>query len=434
MHFHKQSYLSFIIYSILGFFVFSSKTVAQEAYNHCAKALELCPNSSYSVNNIWATSTSCVPCDDNFSFCFTPYNTIWLKFQTNSSGGFTQIDFKNLVFLNGTNQGNEAQASLLKVGVACDGTTYSLEGNCILNAKNNFIITSSLEANSTYYIALNGAKNGAGTTKAAEFTLDVSISGAGVSRFQPSILLKNKTQFCKNEVATFRANLLFCSDSSVYNWFINDTLVAVTKDSVFNTTALKNNDIVSVTNTCFTYCQVSPSTQTVPLKIIDFIVEAGKDTTILEDEQIQLKGFTTAANYYWVPDLFLSNPNQIDPFVTPNESITYHLKGELNGCIIQDGVNITVIPLLEITNTFSPNGDLKNDTWKIPSLVSFPNSVIHIYDRWGQIVYETVGYNESKAWDGTLNGKPLNDGVYYYTIELNNEENRKVTGYLNLVR
>ncbi|MGV3631924.1 MAG: gliding motility-associated C-terminal domain-containing protein [Bacteroidota bacterium] len=422
----------FVNVSLILFFALFGR--AQESYNQCSQALEICPLVPVQVNNIAANITFCTPCDDNFSSCFTPNNTIWMKFTTNSTGGFTQIDFSNLVFESSAGQDTEAQATILRANAPCDATTYSLQGNCITNATGNFTLTANLAANTTYYVVANGAKNGPGITKAAEFTADVFLSGAGVVRITPSIVADFQAFYCKNEIATFVAHLDNCPDSTEYRWFINDTLAGVTQDSVFQTTVLKNGDVLSVSNSCFTQCTVHPVSATPPLFVFDFVLDAGPDFMINYGQSVGLVGTTDATAFHWSPPGLVSNPGILDPVAYPKITTTYYLTGELNGCSKTDAMTVTVGLTLEITNTFTPNDDGSNDTWNIPGLVNYPNCFVQIFDRWGQQVYNATGYNAKKAWDGTKNGKELNEGVYYYTIELRDGSEDVLTGYLNLIR
>ncbi len=68
-----------------------------------------------------------------------------------------------------------------------------------------------------------------------------------------------------------------------------------------------------------------------------------------------------------------------------------------------------------IPNAFSPNGDGVNDTWVIDNLAKYPNAMVTIYNRYGVMLFNTVGY--TKPWNGTFNGKPVPVGTYYYVIE-----------------
>jgi gliding motility-associated-like protein len=77
---------------------------------------------------------------------------------------------------------------------------------------------------------------------------------------------------------------------------------------------------------------------------------------------------------------------------------------------------------LDIPNTFTPNGDLSNDTWAIEPLQRsdrFTDTVVKVYTKRGLLVWETVGLDLENQWDGTYNGESLPPDTYYYTIDLN---------------
>jgi hypothetical protein len=64
-------------------------------------------------------------------------------------------------------------------------------------------------------------------------------------------------------------------------------------------------------------------------------------------------------------------------------------------------VDVTVgISTLNITNTFTPNGDGINDYWKINNIENYPNAVIQVFTRYGQKIFESKGYQVS--FDGYL--------------------------------
>lgn len=74
---------------------------------------------------------------------------------------------------------------------------------------------------------------------------------------------------------------------------------------------------------------------------------------------------------------------------------------------------------LEIPNTFTPNGDNSNDTWRIqaPNKDQLGEAVIRVYNRRGLLLYESIGFEQE--WDGISNGEVLPVDTYYYTIDLN---------------
>jgi gliding motility-associated-like protein len=417
------------IVNVLLFSVLSSFLMSQESYNNCAQALEICPNQAFSVNNILANKTLCSNCDDNFNFCFAPINSIWLKFTSNNSGGNCQIDFSNLIFETGTGQDNEIQATIIKAQAPCDGTTYTAIGNCVSNATGNFSLAGNLVANSIYYVVISGSKN-AGFTKVAEASMDVSISGPGVDRIIPFLSINAPTTTCKNELVTFTCNIQNCPDSLNYQWFINGELFAQTPGIVFQTTALNNGDVVTVSNTCFIQCPAIVTSSSLPIFVETFLVDAGEDKFISLGESVQLDGFTAALNYSWAPTGLIN----LSPKVSPSETTTYFLSGTQNGCTITDNVLVTVSLKLEITNSFSPNQDGYNDTWEIPSLEQFPNCLVQIYSRWGQLVFTSTGYGSKKAWDGKINGKLANESTFFYTIDLRDGSDRILKGNVSIIR
>jgi gliding motility-associated-like protein len=90
------------------------------------------------------------------------------------------------------------------------------------------------------------------------------------------------------------------------------------------------------------------------------------------------------------------------------------------------GVSITrefIITVLDGEEAFfqtgiTPNGDGHNDTWKINGLKNCPDCLVEIYNRWGQKIFSSVGYE--KEWDGTYNDEVLPVGTYYYIVDYKN--------------
>ena len=75
---------------------------------------------------------------------------------------------------------------------------------------------------------------------------------------------------------------------------------------------------------------------------------------------------------------------------------------------------------LDIPNTFTPNGDKANDTWRVRPLADasrFNKALIKVYNKKGLLIYESNGFE--KSWDGYFNGEILPVDTYYYTIDLN---------------
>ncbi len=70
-----------------------------------------------------------------------------------------------------------------------------------------------------------------------------------------------------------------------------------------------------------------------------------------------------------------------------------------------------------IPNTFTPNGDGINEDFLIFGLGYCDSYELYIYDRWGQLLFETN--NQGPIWNGTFNNKKVEEGVYCYLIKFN---------------
>lgn len=424
-----------VIVLLIYFFSFLGK--AQEVYNSCSEALIICPNIPTSVNNLGANKTFCPGCEDDFNYCFAPNNSIWLTFSTNSLGGDVQVDLTNLVFESNVGQDTELQATVIQANIPCNSASYTLVGDCNFNATSNFTLNAfGLMANQDYYIVISGSLNGVGITNAAECTLDVMVSGVGVDQVQPTISFISEPTgtLCPETNTTFEVEVANCDNPTFFNWYINKELVAVTSEPSFSTAALRNGDKVYVETSCYTYCPVIALDSTNTIAVYEFNVDAGLDASIQLGDVIQLNGSTDATTYSWAPTFYLSNPNLLDPLATPEASITYTLTAEFNGCIKSDYVVITVDSGLFFPNTFSPNEDGTNDKWVIKGIEEYPDCDVRIYDRWGQEIFQSTGYSSSKAWDGTTKSGKVPSGVYFYKVNLRDEEKQVLSGNITLIR
>jgi gliding motility-associated-like protein len=80
---------------------------------------------------------------------------------------------------------------------------------------------------------------------------------------------------------------------------------------------------------------------------------------------------------------------------------------------------------LDIPNSFTPDGNGKNDYWVIgiknsdddDDVLRYEDTSIKVYDRRGHLVFETVGFDT--PWDGrSKTGEKLPVDSYFYTIEV----------------
>lgn len=111
------------------------------------------------------------------------------------------------------------------------------------------------------------------------------------------------------------------------------------------------------------------------------------------------------------------------------------------GCADGETIDVEVAPRLRdscnvsifVPNTFTPNDDNLNDVLKVmgEGIVSMH---LHIFDRWGEEVYETELQEE--GWDGTFKDEPLSPAVFFYYLEyeLENGSEAIQKGSITLLR
>lgn len=90
---------------------------------------------------------------------------------------------------------------------------------------------------------------------------------------------------------------------------------------------------------------------------------------------------------------------------------------------------------LVFPNAFSPNGDDKNPTFRPKEYQSLVEFHAYIFNRWGHKLYEWTDPS-ADGWDGTFNGKPVKDGVYFLLCKAKGADGRvyNIRKDVNLLR
>jgi len=70
--------------------------------------------------------------------------------------------------------------------------------------------------------------------------------------------------------------------------------------------------------------------------------------------------------------------------------------------------------LFSYPNAFTPNGDGRNDRFRVITYGNMENYELSIYDRWGQRVFTTT--DPYTGWDGNYHGQPCEIGTYFYLL------------------
>ena len=248
----------------------------------------------------------------------------------------------------------------------------------------------------------------------------------------------NQLAGCVPETIIF-SNLSIAPDSSTYSWSFGDGSKGVAKDT--------NHTYSSVDSFTVKYIVTSPQgcmDSLVKSKYIS-LKEAPKaaftietTTTFIPDLSISfLNKSEGATKYYWdFGDLAYSG--LVTPKHAYSDSGNYEIcltasSSEFCSAKICDTITIISSKKLAIPSAFSPNGDNKNDVFK---LLGGPCKELNfkIFNEWGNVVFES--YSQEIGWDGTYKGDLQPIGTYNYTITGKTVDDKTVNlfGIINLTK
>lgn len=119
-------------------------------------------------------------------------------------------------------------------------------------------------------------------------------------------------------------------------------------------------------------------------------------------------------------------------------TVTQYVTGPL-GCIDSTSQTVVINTVSKaitrlIPNAISPNGDGKNDVWKLDFIgLLYPNATVQVFNQWAQLLFASTGYKT--PWNGSYHGEFVPDGTYYYVINLNDgSENSLYKGTLLVLK
>jgi gliding motility-associated-like protein len=72
---------------------------------------------------------------------------------------------------------------------------------------------------------------------------------------------------------------------------------------------------------------------------------------------------------------------------------------------------------IQLPNVVTPDNNGTNDFW-MPEAVGHDWIHWEVHDRWGQRVFSTE--ERGAQWDGTFNGRPVPEGVYFVSVKAGN--------------
>ena len=325
-----------------------------------------------------------------------------------------------------------AQA-IVTVSIAPSPTITITPSNGFVCAGNTITLTASIIGANTY------------TWNTGEITSSISVSpltddyyfvysniGSCVSQSNATVNVIPSFSFSVNSptICSGQTASLIASGANSYVWSNGSSNNSIT------TLPLYSNTIYTVTGSNGLTC--SSATTTTVFVYHPTANYSGLNESFYTVESIlQLTNQSSgAASYKWklCDNEFSTNTNISLPVKdTGNCCIT--LIANINSCTDSITKCFKIVPesSISVPNVFTPNGDTKNDLFKVSS-TGLKSLNCMIYDRWGLKMYEWDGINGS--WDGNSKTGTAPDGTYFYIINYTDLRDKSVTekGYLNLFK
>lgn len=156
---------------------------------------------------------------------------------------------------------------------------------------------------------------------------------------------------------------------------------------------------------------------TQPAILLVDTLSVGNDCNGVDDGgmiEVLASGGTAPYQYFWRHDASLH-----DAKIAGLVNGRYFVKvADANGCIDSATVDILYNNCCTpyIPNAFTPNGDGRNDYYRVEYKGDMDLKEMYIYNRYGQRVFSSANVN--KTWDGTYNGRVVDAGTYFYYIRI----------------
>jgi len=126
-----------------------------------------------------------------------------------------------------------------------------------------------------------------------------------------------------------------------------------------------------------------------------------------------------------------SNPTLLSGSISSINNIDPRLYSAITLARVKDRAGIYDF---EVSEAITPNGDGNNDTWFVEDILDHPNSLIKVFNRLGQVVFQAKGYQND--WRGNYrdNADTLPESSYYFTIDLEGDGTVDKTGWIYITK
>lgn len=335
----------------------------------------------------------------------------------------------------------------IRFPVNLDSTTVSAPEDTILCSTNTLLLTATLgqpwqsviwSRSPTFSDTLNPTGDSAVNVQPRETFTNyyvklinpngcMAIDSFQVTLSDFALQAENDTLICRNDSVWIGAFSLNPLDTLSYSWTpTNYILTSSDSQNILVYPIDKEAFIVRSENRlgCVGRDTIAVSVSTL---FPDSVQIRSSADTIFRGRSVQLQGLPNSGSgsfqYEWrSAGNLISSDISIDQTLDSSTTFTLSVIDSANeNCRYDTEYRVEVIeilcaePELFVPSAFSPNGDGLND-----QLGVFGKNIkdynLTIYNRWGELIVELK--NATETWDGTLNGEPAPEGVYYFEADI----------------
>ncbi len=287
---------------------------------------------------------------------------------------------------------------------ASGGTNYVWTPAATLSNANiaNPIATPTASFTKYYVTVTNNAVNNCTNKDSVQIT----VRPAPVFTISPANITCSGTSVQLN--AGGGDSYLWSPANLVSNVAINNPLAIATTTTTYS---------VTITETA---CNTSQTLQTiVTVNPLPSITASSSNDIDCSNDLSNLLA-TGATQFIWSPSATLNNSNIANPIAKPLVTTQYIVKGTNQfGCANYDSISVKVSTSGKsgyfMPNSFTPNGDGKNDCFGIKYWGPIQNLEFMIYNRYGERVFYTN--NPNQCWNGLYKSDKPEPGNYVYYIK-----------------
>lgn len=356
----------------------------------------------------------------------------------------------------------------LTMNMDCNGQITVASNEIVLNSGNLNINLEELEneycnqTNGFAEISINGGvepyqinwNNGLTETIATDLAAGIyeieAVDANGCSAFiqfeidnieGPEILdldIKNAT--CAGTSGKAKVQMLDITKSYTYLWLTEENFIISRADSLTDARPGTYTLVVQTEGGCETVQEIQIE------ESLNFEAAISTKDEIVLGEKIILNLDVVSSSTFtiqWKDSTLLSCTDCFQPEVTPTENKMFTaVITTVEGCTFEVTKYVVIKPAknIFIPNAFSPNNDGQNDFFMAyGNNAQVAGLTMQVFNRWGSKVFEGKDLNinnEIAGWNGHVNGKTLDAGVYIYVVEVNfiDGSTEMMTGDVTLVR